>query len=312
MGWPELLRRARDHHGVVTLRDASECGLSADAVRARAGREAWTRLHRGVWLLASAPDTRAARHLAAVAAVPGIFRGESALFVTGTGVAAPHPPQLLLPHDLRSRARRGIDVRRTRHLPDDDVIEVGGQLATTAHRSILDLAQGWSVDRLRPLVIDLEREGHLDRTHLATCLRRTPRTTPGRGRVRLLLDELGWLRSDSTTEHEIRHDLTQLGYPVHPEPFPYRCDDGVVVHLDLALPTHWVYLEVDGLGTHARRGVFEADRRKWTQVVRDWQPIWVTSDRWHRDRASVLRDLDDAMARADRSRLPATPACTPR
>ena len=136
----------------------------------------------------------------------------------------------------------------------------------------------------------------------------TPLTTPGRGRVGLLLDELGWLRSDSDTEHDIRRHLTSLGYPVHPEPFPYRCSDGVVVKLDIALPDHWIYLEVDGFGTHGRqRGVFETDRRKWTQVVRAWHPIWVTPDRWRQARASVLRDLDDAIARADRRRAPALP-----
>ena len=311
MGWPELLRRARDRHGVVTLRDASMSDVSADAVRSRAAREAWHCLHRGAWLLPSSPDTGAARHAAAAAVVPGVFCRESALFVLGTHTAAPDPPQLLLPHDLRWRSREGIDVRRTRHLPTEDVVDLGGHRATAVHRCVVDLARGWSIDRLRRLAIDLERDGHLDRADLAACLQRTPMTTPGRGRVRLLLDELGWLRSDSDTEHDIRRGLTDLGYPVHPEPFPYRCDDDVVVDLDLALPAHWVYLEVDGFGTHGRkRGVFETDRRKWTQVVRDWQPIWVTPERWRRDRSEVLRDLDDAIARADRSRPPATPART--
>lgn len=94
---------------------------------------------------------------------------------------------------------------------------------------------------------------------------------------------------------------------MHPRPFPFRCDDGVVVALDLALPKHWVYLEVDGLEAHTGRRTFEADRRKWTQVVRHWRPVWVTSDRWRTDRGGVLRDLDEAIALADTMRAPAVP-----
>lgn len=308
MGWPELLGRARDQHGVVSLADARSCRVSAATLRDRAGREAWLPLHPGVWLLPSAPDTRAARHVAAILRVPGVFRERSALFVAGTGMAAPHPPELLLPHALRSRTLAGVDVRRTRHLPEDDLVEIAGHPATTAARAVVDLARRWSVDRLRPLVIDLERDGHLGRDELAACLTRTPRSLPGRGRVRLVLDDLGWLRSDSDTEHDVRRRLTELGYPVHPTPFPFRCDDGVVVHLDLALPSRWVYLEVDGRATHAGRGAFEADRRKWTQVVRHWRPVWVTHDRWRTDQRGVLQDLDEALALADPTRAPAEPA----
>lgn len=307
MGWPELLRRARDQHGVVTLGDAAECDVSAEAVRARAAREAWTRLHRGVWLLASARDTRAARHTAARLVVPGVFREESALFVAGTGQPAPHPPQLLLPHAARSRSRTGIDVRRTRHLPDVDLVDLSTGTATTVARAVVDLARPWSVPRLRRLVIDLERDGNLHRDDLVACHRRTPRPTPGRGRIGEVLDQLGWLRSDSDVEHDIRHTLIELGYPVHPTPFPFRCDDEVVVHLDLAIPCHWVYLELDG-AQHMLPGPFESDRRKWTQVVRQWQPVWVTANRWRVDRRGVLADLDTAIAAADPTRSPALPA----
>ena len=308
MGWSTLLRLARAQHGVVSLADVRAAGVSEATVRDRARREHWRQLHRGVWLLPSSRDTGAARHVAARAAIPGIFREESALFVAATGVPAPHPPQLLLPHARRARARPGVDVRRTRHLPAEDVRELPGAVATTVARAVVDLARRWSVDRLRHLVIDLEREEHLDRADLTACLRRLPHSTPGRGRVRALLDDLGWLRSDSDTEHDIRRGLTQLGYPVHPEPFPYRCDDGVVVALDIALPEHWVYLEVDGATTHGHRRAFETDRRKWTQVVRHWHPVWVTPDRWRTDRDGVLRDLDAALALADPSRGPAVPA----
>lgn len=308
MGWPELLRAARQRHGIVLLADARSHGVPERQLRDRARREDWQRLHLGVWLHPSARDTGAARHVAAAAAVPGLFRERSALYALGTNVPAPHPPQMLLPHALRSRRLVGVDVRRSRHLPAADRTTVRDADTTTVARAVADLARGTSVPGLRHLAIDLERDGHLRRPDLIACHRRLPRGTPGRGRLGQVLDELGWLRSDSDTEHDLRRALTDLGYPVHPRPFPFRCDDGLVVWLDLALPAHWVYLEVDGFVEHTRRGTFEGDRRKWTQVVRHWRPVWVTADRWRQDQLGVLRDLDATLQLADADRPPAVPA----
>lgn len=306
MGWTELLEQCRDRHGVVSLACGTECDVSEAALRGRARRERWPNPHRGTWVVPPARDTRAARHVAAGMVVPGPFRGASALYVHGTGRPAPDPPQLLLPHGFRHRTRDGIDVRRTRHLPEEDVTDVRAHPTTTVARAVADLAATWSVPRLRSLVLDLERDGHLRHEDLSACHGRLPRGFRGRGRVGLVVEELQGLRSDSDTEHEIRRDLLMLGYPVHPEPFPFRCDDDVVVRLDLALPAHWVYLEVDGRGVHLTTA-FETDRIKWNQVVRQWRPVWVTAERWRRDRAGVLADLDAAIALADISRPPATP-----
>lgn len=309
MGWPELLEHVRRRRGVVTLADARAHDVSRSVVYRRARQEAWTKLHPGVWLVAGAPDTDDARLVAAIAATDGVARGQSALWLHGVLPRAPHPPQILVDHARNGSLRRGaLDVRRTTTLTDDDVTSVRGFPATTAAFAIVDVAPGRGVRGTRRLVIDAERDGRLQREELVALLGRLGRGVPGVGVVRAVLEDLGGLRSDSDTEHDLRRDLIELGYPVHPEPFPYRCDDGVVVHLDLALPEHWVYLEVDGFGTHRKRRVFEADRVKWTQIVRHWRPVWVTARRWRNERDRVLRDLDDAIADADPARPPAPPA----
>lgn len=124
----------------------------------------------------------------------------------------------------------------------------------------------------------------------------------------MALDDLGCMRSDSGWEHEVRADLSSLGLPVHPEPFPYRCEDGVVVELDVAFPGHWVYAECDGRGFHSAAGVFETDRVRWTQVVRHWRPVWITFSRWRYQRGEVLADIRRALDLADPSLTPARPA----
>lgn len=309
MGWPELLEYVRRRRGVVTLADARDHDVSRSVLYRRAKQESWTKLHPGVWLVAGAPDTDAARLVAAIAATGGVARGDSALWLHGLLARPPHPPQVLVDHARNGSLRSEVlDVRRTTTVTDDDVTSVRGFPTTTVAFAIVDVALGRGLHRTRRLVIDAERDGRLEREDLAELLVRLGRGVPGVGVVRAALQDLGGLRSDSDTEHDLRRSLIELGYPVHPEPFPYRCDDGVVVRLDLALPLHWVYLEVDGFGTHRTRRVFESDRVKWTQIVRHWRPVWVTARRWRNERDRVLRDLDDAIAAADPDRSPALPA----
>ena len=198
--------------------------------------------------------------------------------------------------------------RRTRTLLPTDLTAVDGIDTTRAARALLDVDPSRGVGDVVGLVIDALRDGHTTRTELLELYEHLGPRAPGRTRLGRVLAALGGSFSDSTTEHDVRVELTRLGYPVHPGPFPYRCDDGVVVRLDLALPRHWVYLECDGFGAHTRKHVFETDRVKWTQVVRRWRPVWVTADRWRQDRRGVLHDLDEAIRLADPARGPAAPA----
>lgn len=309
VGWTELLAYARRRHGVVTLADARTHGVGRSTLYRRAAQEGWDRLHPGVWLVAGARDTHEARVVAALVATGGLAAGATALWLHGVLHRAPHPPQVLVPHGRTGSRRHGaVDVRRTTVLAAGDVTTVRGFPTTTAAFAILTVALARGRRGTRRLVIDAERDGHLAREDLVALVERLGRGVPGVGVVRGVLSELGGLHSDSDTEHHLRRDLIDLGYPIHPEPFPYRCDDGVVVHLDLAVPEHWVYLEVDGFGLHRRRRTFETDRVKWTQIVRQWRPVWVTAQRWRHDRRGVLRDLDAAIAAADPSRPAANPA----
>lgn len=307
MGWPELLAHARRRHGIVTIADAADHAVPRSVLHRRAAQEGWTRLHPGVWLVAGARDSDDARLVAALAATSGTAAGESALWLHGVTVGAPYPPQLLVPHTRRVRPTGNLDVRRTTTLQPVDLATVRGFPTTTVARALLDVAARRGRPRLRRLLIDAERDGLVERAELVDMLRRLGRGVPGLAAVRAVLDEFGGTRSDSDTEHDLRRELLALGYPVHPEPFPHRCDDGVIVHLDLALPAHWVYLEVDGFTTHGKRPAFEADRVKWSRVVRQWRPVWVTAHRWRTDRAGVLDDLDAAIADADPGRAPAQP-----
>lgn len=308
MGWPELFSFARDRHCVVTVGDAIAHEVSEGALRRRATSDGWPLLFPGVWLIAGAAETDRARLLAATLAYSGHAAVESAMWLHGLREDAPRTPHVLVEHARHGTRRTGVEVRRTRTLRDGDLVEVDGISATDIVRTLIDIAPRRTRRRLRGHVIDAERDGLLERGQLATRLESLRRGVPALGRIRGVVADLSGLTSDSDTEHDVRRALIDLGYPVHPAPFPFRCDDDVTVELDLALPQYWVYLEMDGFGTHTRRSVFEGDRRKWTQLVRQWRPVWVTAERWRLDRDGVLADLDAAIADADPTRPAATSA----
>lgn len=309
MGMSDLLQHARRRHGVVTLSDAAIHGVSEGHLRRRVAADGWMTIQPGVWLVAGARDTHTARLVAAIEVTNGLARGATALWLHGLEQSPPHPPQVLVPHARHgSRRRSAVDVRRTRYLHDEDRTSVGGIPTLAVPRAILDVARDRGTRRTRQLVIDAERRDLIARSDLVELHERLGARVPGQQELRQVLRDLGALRSDSDVEHDIRSDLRRLGYPVHPTPFPWRCDDGRVVELDLALPEHWVYLEVDGFDVHRRRPTFEGDRIKWTQLVRAWRPVWVTAARWAADRDGVLADLDAAIAAAPPGRPPALPA----
>ena len=296
MSWDRLLAVAAHRGGVVELADARRLHISADAVRSRARRDGWRRLGDGVWLVAGAPRTPLARHWAGVLVTGGVLARRSALWHHGLADRPPPRPVLLVPHGRPGSRRPDLTVHRSRTLRATHTTVVRALPVTTVPRTICDVAGDLTVRALRDVTIDAVRTS---RTTLAAVRGLRAELRPGVPGLRALdhvLDDLTATRSDSGLEHEIRTGLRRAGFPVHPTPYPFRCDDGVTVELDVALPDHWVYVECDGYGTHTSRRAFRADRRKWTQVVRYWRPVWVTADRWRDDRGGVLRDVRAAMA----------------
>lgn len=309
MGWSDLFDRARRRHGIVTVADGDACGVSRHRLARRAVSDGWVRLHRGVWVVAGHPVTDITRLAAATAAATGgAVSHRSSLWLHGVVQTPPRRPQILVPH-TQSGPTDGqpVHVHRSRALSDDQVHHIRGIPATIVERSILDVASATRRSDLRSLVIDAQHHAGLSLDTLHDL-----RRTLGRGRRGLqaldqVLDELHHGGADSGWEIEVRQALEAVGVTPHPGPFPYRCPDGVVVHLDVAVPGAWVCVELDGRAFHSDRVAFARDRVRWNQISREWRIVWVTWDRWQRDRAGVMADILAAIQAASPGRPPAQP-----
>jgi very-short-patch-repair endonuclease len=150
--WEEI---AAAQAGVLTRRQARDCGLSDDAIEVRLESGRWQRVHVGVLATFSGPLTRAAQVWAAVlAAGPGaVLSHETAAELAGLLTEPVAVIHVTVPGERRVTGRPGLAVHRSRYveatrhpalLPprtrvEDTVVDLTQSCAS------LDAAIGWLV-----------------------------------------------------------------------------------------------------------------------------------------------------------------------
>ena len=179
---------ARPQAGVVSRSQLIGAGWSASSIDRAMRRGALRPVGRGVFRAAGAPWTRRAARYAALllAGEDATIARWSAAEVHGFAEARTGPITVTVPHDRRKR--RGHDelvrVRRSRHLPSEDVTIVDGLRVTTGQRTVLDLCATLSVDRLAEITASCLRVRACDRGQLEAILAAparpwAPATDPG-------------------------------------------------------------------------------------------------------------------------------------
>ena len=276
--------------GVVTLRQAVSCGMSADTVRRRARDGRWRRLHPSVYLAGGHRLTGEARTWAAWlwAGPHGTVSGPAAAFRHGMVGRAPGVVDVTLPAARHRRPAAGVRWHRHALLPLDEVT-VGGVRVTapplTALETALALPDGSTfLDRA------LQRHVHFPSLYRAYC-RHLGR--PGWARARKLICASAD-RADSAAERLLIRILREggiTGWVVGYAFGPWT--------IDLAFPQQKVAIEVDGWAWHVDAERFRNDRRKQNALVRaGWDPLRFT---WHDldgRPAAVLAEIRDTLATA--------------
>ncbi len=251
---------AARQHGVVSVAQLLELGLSHKAVWDRAQAGHLHRLHRGVYAVGHRRLTHRGRWIAAVLAC-------------GPGAALSHGRALALwglrerpsggPIDVtvRARGRRapaGIRVHCVRTFDPADRTTIDAIPVTTVPRTLLDYAETASASNLRHALEAAERRELLDSRAIADVLVRAPGRR-GAKALRLATEAhtgtAPWTRS--RFERETLTLIRQAGLP---EP---RCN--VLLHgelVDFYWPEFDLVVEADGWGFHRTRAQFENDRRR--------------------------------------------------
>ena len=282
----DLVRR---QGGVLALRQAVACGLSAATAQRRARAGSWARLHPAVYLLGGHRLTDEARVRAAWlwAGDGAAVSGPAAAYWHGMLDRAPHVVELTVPRRTSPRCPDGVHVRR-RDLSPVDVVGQRDIWLTAAPLSALETAVALP-DGSVFLDRALQRHVRFPSVYRAYCRNVGRHGSSAAGRLLVAAAD----RADSAAERLLVRLLRDAGMGgwVLGHPFgPWR--------IDLAFPQQKVAVEVDGWAWHVDPARFRADRRKQNALVRaGWDPLRFT---WHDldgRPAEVLAEIRETLRR---------------
>jgi very-short-patch-repair endonuclease len=292
---------AARQHGVVTREQLLALGLGHGAIDHRV---ACGRLHpvqRGVYAVGHQVLSRRGRWMAAVlAAGPGaVLSHRSAAALWGIWGTQRAKPEVIV---ARRRRLSGIDTHRIA-LPDDEITTRDGIPVTTPARTLLDLAEQLTPQRLERAVHEAEHRRLTSPLPLDALLARH-RGRRGTVALRAIVDKgrLGSTRTRSDLELDflVFLDAHHLERPlVNEEIGPYT--------VDALWPAQRLVVELDSRQAHQTAKAFEEDRARDRDLqVWGYKVLRVTWRQLHADARTI-----DAQLRALLS-PPTTPAASPR
>ena len=274
--------------GVASRRQLLELGVSDDAIRHRLRAKRWRAIHRGVYLVGVFSPSQRARWIAAIlAAGPGsvlshlssaqaqeLARERNVVGVTVSGRGA--------------RRLSGVVVHRVRRLDPADVTRVGGLPVTTVPRTLLDLAETESFDRLRKIAEEAERRELLDLAAIGACMKRNPGRRGLALLDRLLREYLPVDGANEGIEREFQRFVAEYGFP---QPQCNVLVGGLLV--DFYWPEAKLVVELDSRGFHSHWSATERDHERDAKLMRlDIHTLRVTSRRLSHDRDGLAGDIE--------------------
>jgi very-short-patch-repair endonuclease len=256
-----LAQLAASQHGVVTLDQLRDLGLSARAVQHRAAKGRLHRLYRTVYAVGHeriSPDGRA---LAAVLAC-----GPRAVLCAKSGAAlwtlrrTASAKWDVMTADRGRTAPEGIRLRRVRSLAGEEVTETRGVPVTTVARTLVDLAADLPVSAVALAINEAEVLGLFDLDEIIAVLEKANgRRGVRRFRAALAQSPPGRIRSPLEERFFTLVSSSDLIMPRFNA--TVRAGDRVF-EVDAHWPRQKVIVELDGEAVHGTRRAFHADRAR--------------------------------------------------
>jgi predicted transcriptional regulator of viral defense system len=277
---------------VVTHRQLAGVGIRGSALTRRVAAGRLVRVYPGVYAVGHVPRTREARWIAAVmacgqgavlshldaAALWQIYESRgTAVHVTATSRAGRH--------------LRGIHAHRARTLDPADVTVKDGIPVTTVARTLVDLTDLLSADRLLRAMREAEYLKLLELDTLVAAVQRAN----GRKRLTELKKAIERHTPGQIVREELEHRFLEL---VHAAGLPDPRTNVKVktrrrtYEVDCLWRDEGVAVELDGRATHARAAAFEEDRaRDAALTATGLRPLRFTWRRMTEEPEDVLAEL---------------------
>jgi very-short-patch-repair endonuclease/predicted transcriptional regulator of viral defense system len=293
-----MARIAGRQHGHVTHRQLLAVGIRGSAITRRVAAGRLVRRYRGVYAVGHVPDTPQARWIAAVMACGG---GAVLSHLDAAALWRIYEWNGTTIHvTIMSRAGRtpppGIRVHRVRKLDPADVTVKDGIPVTTVARTLVDLTDLLSTDRLLRAMREAEYLGLLDLDTLIAAVERAN----GRRRVNELTKAIERHTPGQIVRDELEHRFQELRHrgglkepltnvKVKTRRRTYR--------VDCLWPDEGVAVELDGRAAHIRAAAFEDDRaRDAALAATGLLPLRFTWYRVTREGDEVLAELNATLS----------------
>lgn len=262
--WGQLAWVAARQCGLITLAQATEHGISADAVQRRAREQRWVRLYPGVYAMPGHPDSRERQLMAGLLFLgPGAaLGGRSAGHLWGLVDQPSSVPEYIAPHDRRRGRVAQMRVVRSRTLEAKDITRIGPLVVTRIDRTLCDLAGVLPEAELREAAARAGQRS-MDWPRRAVARAAGLTALPGRAvLLEVLRDVLEEGRTDSVQERRARRLLRAEGFRPAPGVHPVVHKGRLMAMVDIAFPDQRVAVEVDGFAFHATPAQLRADHAR--------------------------------------------------
>lgn len=295
-----VARRAATRHGVISREEAFAAGMTEDAIEHRLRTGRWERMFLGVYRLAGSPPSWQQSLLsAALAGGPqAVASHRAAARLWRLPGFTADLVEITVPRSRQPRRRAEVVVHRV-DLSRADVTTVGAIPATTAARTLLDIASVVSAEVVEIALDDGLRRGLFSVARLTWRLDEEARSgRPGSKLMRQVVSERapGARAPESPFETLLFRLLKAAGLPTPVVQYEVLEGARVIARVDFAYPEIKLAIEADGFEHHAGRIRFESDRLRANELTaRGWRIIRVTWAQMQRDPEAVVRVIGTAL-----------------
>ena len=249
-----LARIGGCNHGVVTIAQLREAGITPGEIKHRVRIGALIRVHRGVYRVGHAAPNLEAHYLAAVRACGNgaVLSGHAAAHLHGLVHGPVPPPEVTA---LTNRCVRGVRARRARRMDVRDVAVARGIPVTTVPRTLVDLAPFLSLSQLARLCHEAQVRYRTTPARVEAVLARNPGCRGARkvrvvigGEVPVTLSRLETAFLALLRANDLPLPQTNVRVGGH--------------RVDCRWPEHGLTVELDSYRFHNSRHAWEQDRRR--------------------------------------------------
>lgn len=299
-------RIAAGQHGLISLDQARQSGLSKDQIRTRIVAKRWERLLPRVFRIAGVPPTwRQALVAVCIWAGEGSAASHrSAAAMHGLAGCPEGVVEITVPRRLK--APENVILHRTVAPSIERAVLIDGIPVTPVARTLLDLGAVAGPLVGEAAVEDAIRKGLVSPTRLRWELDRYGgRGKPGAAALQKVLEA----RGDGSRPLESLFELKLLKLirasrlPIPHRQYEVRENGQLIARVDFAYPGALVAIEADGFAFHSGRATFQTDRsRQNALTTRGWVVLRFTWADIHERPDEVVTKIRIALELSARNR----------